>query len=90
MRKYRLSAGAVALATGLWFLTAATAAPPALPKEAYKKAVAADTAFIIDALKGGSPDKRAELEKEVLTQVARGLVGRLAQIVRAQSAKERK
>jgi hypothetical protein len=31
---------------------------------------------------GGSPDQRAELEKEVLTQVARGLVGRLAQIVR--------
>jgi hypothetical protein len=33
---------------------------------------------------GGSPDKRDELEKEVLTQVANGLVGRLAQIVRAQ------
>jgi hypothetical protein len=36
---------------------------------------------------GGSPDKRDELEKEVLTQVANGLVGRLAQIVRAQVAK---
>jgi hypothetical protein len=34
---------------------------------------------------GGSPDKRAELEKEVLTQVARGLVGRLAQIVRTEA-----
>jgi hypothetical protein len=33
---------------------------------------------------GGSPDQRAELEKEVLTQVARGLVGRLAQIVRGE------
>jgi hypothetical protein len=31
---------------------------------------------------GGSPDRRDELEKEVLTQVANGLVGRLAQIVR--------
>jgi hypothetical protein len=31
---------------------------------------------------GGSPDQRTQLEKEVLTQVARGLVGRLAQIVR--------
>lgn len=31
---------------------------------------------------GGSPDKRDELEKEVLTQVASGLVARLAQIVR--------
>jgi hypothetical protein len=36
---------------------------------------------------GGSPDKREELEKEVLTQVANGLVARLAQIVRT---KERK
>jgi hypothetical protein len=36
---------------------------------------------------GGSPDKREELEKEVLTQVARGLVGRLAQIVRTDPKK---
>jgi hypothetical protein len=36
---------------------------------------------------GGSPDKRQELEKEVLTQVARGLVGRLAQIVRTEARK---
>jgi hypothetical protein len=36
---------------------------------------------------GGSPEQRAELEKEVLTQVARGLVGRLAQIVRAEAHK---
>jgi len=32
---------------------------------------------------GGSPEKRDELEKEVVTQVANGLVARLAQIVRA-------
>lgn len=38
---------------------------------------------------GGSPDKREELEKEVLTQVANGLVGRLAQIVRTQTPKVR-
>jgi hypothetical protein len=31
---------------------------------------------------GGSPEKRDALEKEVLTQVANGLVARLAQIVR--------
>src|SRR5262245_52221198 len=34
---------------------------------------------------GGSPGKREELEKEVLTMVANGLVTRLAQIVRTQS-----
>jgi hypothetical protein len=34
---------------------------------------------------GGSPEKRDELEKEVLTQVANGLVARLAQIVRTQA-----
>jgi len=38
---------------------------------------------------GGSPDKREELEKEVLTQAANGLVARLAQIVRTQSPKVR-
>lgn len=36
---------------------------------------------------GGSPDKREELEKEVLTQVANGLVARLAQIVRTTEPK---
>ncbi len=36
---------------------------------------------------GGSPDKREELEKEVLTQVANGLVARLAQIVRTTERK---
>jgi len=38
---------------------------------------------------GGSPEKREELEKEVLTQVANGLVARLAQIVRTQAPKVR-
>lgn len=36
---------------------------------------------------GGSPDGRAELEKQVLTMVANGLVARLAQIARSQTAK---
>ncbi|MFO0756682.1 MAG: hypothetical protein U0359_09335 [Byssovorax sp.] len=36
---------------------------------------------------GGSPGSRAELEKQVLTMVANGLVARLAQIARAQDAK---
>jgi hypothetical protein len=36
---------------------------------------------------GGSPEKRDELEKEVLTMVANGLVARLAQIVRTKAAK---
>ncbi|APR84667.1 Hypothetical protein A7982_10016 [Minicystis rosea] len=38
---------------------------------------------------GGSPDKREELEKSVLTMVANGLVARLAQIVRTQPPKVR-
>ncbi len=38
---------------------------------------------------GGSPEKREELEKEVLTQVANGLVARLAQIVRTRAPKVR-
>jgi hypothetical protein len=38
---------------------------------------------------GGSPDKREDLEKEVVTQVANGLVARLAQIVRTQAPKVR-
>ncbi len=36
---------------------------------------------------GGSPDARADLEKQVLTMVANGLVARLAQIARAQAPK---
>lgn len=36
---------------------------------------------------GGSPEERAELEKQVITTVANGLVARLAQIVRTQNAK---
>jgi hypothetical protein len=38
---------------------------------------------------GGSPGKREELEKQVLTMVANGLVARLAQIVRTQAPKVR-
>lgn len=38
---------------------------------------------------GGSPEKRAELEKDVITMVANGLVARLAQIVRTQAPKVR-
>jgi hypothetical protein len=38
---------------------------------------------------GGSPESRAELEKQVLTMVANGLVARLAQIVRTQAPKVR-
>ncbi len=37
---------------------------------------------------GGSPAKRAELEKQVLTMVANGLVARLAQIVRSHEGKK--
>lgn len=38
---------------------------------------------------GGNPSKREELEKEVVTMVANGLVARLAQIVRTQAPKVR-
>jgi hypothetical protein len=38
---------------------------------------------------GGSPEDRGELEKQVLTMVANGLVARLAQIVRTQAPKVR-
>lgn len=38
---------------------------------------------------GGSPDKREELEREVVTMVANGLVARLAQIVRTNPPKVR-
>jgi hypothetical protein len=38
---------------------------------------------------GGSPERRDELEKQVLTMVANGLVARLAQIVRTQAPKVR-
>jgi hypothetical protein len=59
MRKFRLSAGALALATGLCVLSAADAAPPALSKDAYKKAVSADIAYLQEALKGAAPAKGA-------------------------------
>lgn len=38
---------------------------------------------------GGSPDKREQLEKDVISMVANGLVARLAQIVRTQAPKVR-
>lgn len=38
---------------------------------------------------GGSPDRRAELQKDVVTMVANGLVARLAQIVRTHPPKVR-
>jgi len=38
---------------------------------------------------GGSPDKPEDLEKQVITMVANGLVARLAQIVRTQAPKVR-
>jgi hypothetical protein len=59
MTRLRLLAGGAALATGLWLLTVATAAPPALPKEAYKAAIEADIDTIQKLLNNGAPDKRA-------------------------------
>jgi hypothetical protein len=59
MTRLRLLAGGAALAAGLWLLTAAAAAPPNLPKEAYKAAIEADIDTIQKLLNGGMPDKRA-------------------------------
>ncbi|MCC6557619.1 MAG: hypothetical protein IT372_32095 [Polyangiaceae bacterium] len=39
---------------------------------------------------GGRPEERAALEKQVLTMVANGMVGRLAEIVRRRTAQEEK
>ncbi len=44
--RFRALAGGSALAAGLWFLTSAIAAPPALPKEAYERAIKADVEFL--------------------------------------------
>lgn len=45
--RHRVLTGLVALAAGLWYLTASTsAAPPALPKEAYKAAAQTDIEFL--------------------------------------------
>jgi hypothetical protein len=44
--RIRTAAGATALAAGLWLLTAAVAAPPALPKESYQRAIKADVEFL--------------------------------------------
>jgi hypothetical protein len=40
--QFRVLAGAAALAAGLWFLSAAPAAAPVLPKDTYKKVAEAD------------------------------------------------
>lgn len=44
--RFRAAAGVSALAAGLWFLTSAVAAPPALPKESYQRAIKADVEFL--------------------------------------------
>ena len=44
--RFRIPFGLVALAAGLWVLTPTTAAPPALPKDAYAAAAKADVAFL--------------------------------------------
>lgn len=49
--KLRLFAGGTALAAGLLFLSGATTAAPALPKDAYKKAAEADIAALKEHLK---------------------------------------
>jgi hypothetical protein len=60
LTRLRLVAGGTALSAGLCLLAAsAPAAPPDLPKDSYKKAIAADTASIQKLLNGGTPDKRA-------------------------------
>ena len=48
---FRLAVCGTALAAGLWFLAGATAAPPTLPKETYKRVVEADIAKIKEHLK---------------------------------------
>ena len=55
--KLRVFAGATVLAAGLWFLSGAAAAPT-LPTDSYKKAAAADLAFLNKRL-----DELAEMEK---------------------------
>jgi hypothetical protein len=43
---FRAAVCGTALATGVWFFSGATAAPPALPKATYKKAVEADITLL--------------------------------------------
>jgi hypothetical protein len=59
LTRLRLAAGGATLAAGLWLLASATAAPPDLPKDSYKKAIDAEVAAIQKTLNGGAPDKRA-------------------------------
>ena len=44
--RFRALAGGSALAAGLWFLASAVAAPPALPKDSYQRAIKADVEFL--------------------------------------------
>jgi hypothetical protein len=59
LTRLRLAAGGTTLAAGLWLLASAAAAPPDMPKDAYKRAIEAEIAAIQKNLNGGMPDKRA-------------------------------
>jgi hypothetical protein len=59
LTRFRPAVGGTALAAGLCLLASATAAPPDLPKDSYKKAIDAEIAAIQKTLNGGMPDKRA-------------------------------
>src|SRR5437763_756016 len=56
---FRTLAGGTALTAGLWFLTAAAAAPPELSKDTAKAATAADVADLQKKLEeiAAAPDK---------------------------------
>jgi hypothetical protein len=47
---FRLAVCATALVTGLWYFSGATAAPPTLPKDTYKKVIEADIKLMKDNL----------------------------------------
>jgi hypothetical protein len=59
LTRLRLAAGGTTLAAGLWLLASAAAAPPDMPKDAYKRAIEAEVTAIQKNLNGGMPDKRA-------------------------------
>ena len=61
--RLRLTAGAAALAAGLWFLSGAAAAP-ILPPDTYKKAAEADVKFLQTRL-----DEIAKAEKPLDSKV---------------------
>ena len=66
--------GGTALAAGLWFLTAATAAPPALAKDSTKKATEADIALLQKQLDTVAADPRPNKMKSGLIRTTRALV----------------